>query len=260
MIDINRLRFWCDSSKTTIFTHLAKIGFIITDTPAGLLAYKNNNSQILAVGHADIVPGLESYKSQKYDDLFVSPALDDRLGLYIIVELLSNVDILITDNEEIGQSTAQFFETEKNYNWMFQLDRHGYDVVLYQYDSSDSRQYLKDFNVGKGTFSDICYLDHLECIGFNFGIGYYFEHTEYCNCDIQKVNQRIAKIENFLVNNSNISMPYICDDSLYNDLDILCEYCIHEIAEYYDSLQDVMVCDNCRQFLGIPKMGVDRLQ
>ncbi len=45
-----------------------------------------------------------------------------------------NVDVLLTTGEEMGQSSAAYFDPgEKKYNWMFQFDRGGTDVVTYDY-------------------------------------------------------------------------------------------------------------------------------
>ncbi|MCP6726064.1 hypothetical protein NL526_28810, partial [Klebsiella pneumoniae] len=72
----------------------------------------------------------------------MSIAHDDRLGLYYIMEILPslgiNVDVLLTTDEEIGQSSASEFKKAegKQYNWMFMFDRHGYgNVVMYQYET-----------------------------------------------------------------------------------------------------------------------------
>ena len=61
---------------------------------------------------------------------------------------------------------------------MFSFDRGGIDVVMYQYEDESMRQLLQNagFTVGKGTGSDIKYLEHFRCKGFNFGCAYYDRH------------------------------------------------------------------------------------
>jgi hypothetical protein len=64
--------------------------------------------------------------------------LDDRLGVYTCLIICGRglkFDVLLTEDEEIGQSTASFSETNKDYNWMFQFDRQGVQTVMYQYET-----------------------------------------------------------------------------------------------------------------------------
>ena len=162
----------------------------------------DNGAPVLAVDHLDTVKDMgqvgnwkmmgkkylpPSYRELKFATEIKSVGLDDRLGLYYILYVLPqlgiNVDILMTTDEEIGQSSAQYFETEKKYNWMFQFDRHGYgNAVMYQYFTKKLDYILCDmgYDVQHGTFSDISMLEHLGCSGINFGCGYVNEHTNDC--------------------------------------------------------------------------------
>lgn len=153
----------------------------------GRFKFTNNGSNVLAVAHVDSVTcGLKRFK--KRGRKVYSTSLDDRLGVHVILDILPtmgiNVDVLLTDDEEIGQSTAQEFMPDKQYNWMFQFDRRGTDCVHYEYDvmAPHIRNY---FTLGRGSFSDICWLDHLGCGGMNVGTGYYNEHSRasYANLD-----------------------------------------------------------------------------
>jgi hypothetical protein len=118
-------------------------------------------------------------------NLIHSPTLDDRLGVYTLCVLsqYAKFDLLLTENEESMYSSAQFFTPPRQYNWIFEPDRAGRDVVMYQYDSKAMRKRLKrvGFDVGSGTYSDICELEHLHCKAFNFGIGYRAQHTYKCH-------------------------------------------------------------------------------
>src|SRR4051794_30743638 len=76
--------------------------------------YRDNGSDILAVAHLDTV-GLAHQRACHFVDteggpVVYSRALDDRLGAYIILDLLPALgithDILLTVGEESGQSTA----------------------------------------------------------------------------------------------------------------------------------------------------------
>lgn len=148
--------------------------------------FKDNGSNILAVAHLDTVA-----KASKRTARFVeteggpvvfSRALDDRLGAYIILDMLPKLglkfDVLLTTGEEVGQSTAAFFDSKKKYNWIIEFDRGGTDVVMYQFEDDDSRAAVESTGavVGDGIFTDICLLEHLGVKAFNWGTGYMEYH------------------------------------------------------------------------------------
>lgn len=146
--------------------------------------YKDNGSNILAVAHLDTVVRSWERRTEFCETadgpICHSGALDDRLGAYIILCLLPllgiNVDVLLTVGEEQGESTAELFDPPegKQYNWMIEFDRKKNDVVMYEYDSPSTKDLVRacGATVGHGSFSDICYLNHLGIKGFNWGTGY----------------------------------------------------------------------------------------
>lgn len=155
-----------------------------------LHAFKDNGASILAVAHTDYVSKTKHFQHLQLDDryLIYNGQLDDRLGIYTILDVLPALglkfDILLTDHEEIGQSTAEEFQAHKQYNWMFMFDRRGTDAVTYQYtDKKWLSSLAKHLRIGQGSFSDISMLGHLGCAGVNVGAGYYDEHssTHYMN-------------------------------------------------------------------------------
>lgn len=158
----------------------------------------DNGGDVLAVAHCDSVRcGSRHY--QRRGNLVYSTALDDRIGVHIILDILPamgvNVDVLLTDDEEIGQSTAQLFKANKQYNWMFQFDRRGTDAVVYHY--AEMEPFVsKHFDLGQGTFSDICWLD-LDCGGVNIGTGYYNEHTLDSFADLAETKRQICAFQRF---------------------------------------------------------------
>ena len=155
------------------------------------LFYKNNNSNVLAIVHLDTVRqepwAVRCALPPPAETMIYCPKADDRAGLYVVNHLLPKFgivpDILLTTGEEIGRSTAQFFKPPegKVYNWMFQFDRRGTDVVMYQYDNHEMRKLLKEngFDPQNGAMSDIGKLEKLGCKGFNFGVGYSNNHDLY---------------------------------------------------------------------------------
>ena len=142
--------------------------------------HRDNGSDILGVAHLDSVQGQRwcHLHNTVAGPVVASPTLDDRLGAYVICSLLPacglKADWLLTVGEESCDSTAQEFETDKEYNWIFSFDRRGTDVVMYHYETSENRQRIASVGatVSDGSYSDICELEHLGVAGFNFGVGY----------------------------------------------------------------------------------------
>lgn len=159
-----------------------------TVNPSGLKHFfLDRGSKILAVAHLDTVMENKKFHHRIMDNGYErieSPSLDDRLGLWVLLFHLYDLgyDILLTEGEETGDSTAQFFNEKggRNYNWMFSFDRKGMDVVCYQYDSPELTKKLEDsgFKVAIGSFSDITYLERLGIKGMNFGVGYHNNHSD----------------------------------------------------------------------------------
>lgn len=152
-----------------------------------------------------------------------SIALDDRLGLYVIMELLPKYgimpDVLLTIDEEIGQSTARDFFPTKQYNWIFSFDRRGLYPVLYEYDTPELRQVLSAFGYKctQGSFSDISDLTHLGCSGINFGVGYDYEHTHHCIASLETVNALVEKFARFYDAMKDVPMPFVYQPRRYAD-------------------------------------------
>jgi hypothetical protein len=184
-----------------------------TYTPDGPLTYIDNGSDILAVAHLDYVDWTIPRWSRRRRTIYC-PQLDDRLGVHMILDRLPefgvNVDILLTDSEEIGRSTAQYFKPPKDYNWMFQFDRAGLDCVLYEYDNRETRAQLAQhgWSTSYGAFSDICYLNDLECIGINFGCGYHDQHSRYCYAQLIDIETSLERAASFYHRFRDTPMPW----------------------------------------------------
>ena len=107
-----------------------------TKTKDGTNVFIDNGSNVLAIAHRDVVLSQRHFYVLPFDDktTIVCPQLDDRLGIYVIMDILPRFgikpDILLTEGEESGKSTADHFITTKKYNWAFSFDRMGTDVVL----------------------------------------------------------------------------------------------------------------------------------
>lgn len=181
-------------------------------TRDGPYTHIDRGSSVLAVAHLDWV----MYREPTYtkEGIFNCPQLDDRLGAWVILDLLPALgvvpDILLTDSEEVGRSTANYFSTEKQYNWMFEVDRRGEDAVTYQYANPllEERLELCGWEIGNGSFSDISCLDHLGIQGINFGAGYDLEHSEECHAHWKTIRKNVTKIVRFFKEHENTKMPH----------------------------------------------------
>ena len=191
--------------------------------------YVDRGAEILAVAHLDTVADGRSYgkKAEKFSQPYVtkagyndieicSIALDDRLGVFMLMDVLPYLglryDILLTTDEEIGLSTAMYFNTRKEYNWIFEIDRRDYGtVVLYDFETKEARTALQslDYKIEIGSFSDICHLEQLGCVGFNFGAGYKYEHTNSCYTRTSWMNVVVQMFVDFYKYYSDTYFPYV---------------------------------------------------
>lgn len=184
----------------------------------GLLIHQDNGAKVLGVAHLDYVgerrPMFTYHVDKQHNRHVVCDRLDDRLGAYMLLDLLPRLgvkcDVLLTDNEEMCQSTARDFTTSKQYNWIFSFDRRGTDVVMYQYDTQERANLLEEhgFTVGTGSYSDIACLDGLGVTGFNFGCGYYEQHTSRCNANLFEVQTQAEAFAKFWAAMKDTLLPH----------------------------------------------------
>lgn len=177
-----------------------------------------NATMPMVVCHMDTVQngGNGHHKFSIEGTLANSIALDDRLGIASMVHaihcdsIIAQFAMLVCDDEEIGKSTAQIFEPHGiEPNWLVELDRRGTDVVCYDYETPMLTGFLKSvgFQVGQGSFSDICYLN-LGVVGFNMGVGYHDEHSNRCYANLTDTLRQLAKLEKFANKFQEIRMEH----------------------------------------------------
>jgi hypothetical protein len=189
----------------------------VHETPDGCYVYRDNGASILAVAHLDVVQsGPRHFGHPKGNsNLIYNAQLDDRLGAWIILDVLPsigiNVDVLLTEGEESCRSTAAHFQTEKKYNWLIEFDRAGSDVVLYDYwtEELDTLLESKGNKVGVGTYSDISVLDHLGVAGLNWGIGYHNHHFRNAYFKVSECKEAIRRFVEFYSAHKNTRFPYV---------------------------------------------------
>lgn len=173
------------------FEWFSQFGPIIESDNGQRHIFVDNGADILAVAHLDTVNDSKHFIRVEglgeHQWTVFSTRCDDRLGAYLLIDVLPqfglHYDILFCDDEEKGKSSARNFVTEKQYKWVFEIDRRMDDVVTYGYSSTDWDNHLKKyFDVGRGSVSDISYLEHLGCKAFNVGAGYENEHDGTFAC------------------------------------------------------------------------------
>jgi hypothetical protein len=231
--------------------------------------YQDNGSPILAVAHLDTVQdnGACTVTQTAAGLLACSGALDDRLGAYVILELLPRLGIvcdwLLTTDEEIGRSTAADFaglDDDKEYNWMIQFDRGGTDVVAYQYDSPELVELVEESGarVDIGSYSDICELDDLGCVGLNWGVGYQDYHSARSHAWLDDTFRMVARFEKFHRANADKHLAYdpfhaydpFDWDKVDDEAQWVVAECGHEVnvnndATYVLQHGVYVVCHNC---------------
>lgn len=186
----------------------------MTETKHGISIFQDNGAKILGVAHLDAVGKTTPEIS---GNIIKCMQLDDRLGAWVLLELLPQLgcpafDVLLTDNEERGDSTAQHFTppSGRSYNWIFEFDRMGTDVVMYDYEDDESEKLLQEygFQLGFGSFTDICHLDHLGCKAFNFGTGYHNQHRKECYADLNDTSEMAQRFVAFAQEQHDVLMPH----------------------------------------------------
>lgn len=205
----------------------------VTNTKDGIYIFKPDfnssakqqplNSRVLAVAHLDSVLDLKHFYKLSIDGntCIINVNLDDRLGAYVLIDLLPKLglqyDLLLTEGEESGRSTAAWFDppVDYKYNWMFSFDRHGVDVVSYQYDNANLRKRVAecDLKMAVGSFSDISSLDFLGCRGINVGTGYWEEHTDMCHAFMWQTRMNVHKFCKFYSLNRNTHLPFLVTEA-----------------------------------------------
>jgi len=187
--------------------------------------YINNNANILGVAHCDTVFDSDINKNiyAESQDYIISPVLDDRAGVFTLLNFLPQYypnikyDILLTRDEEIGNSTANLFETSKQYHWIFEFDRRGTGAVLYDYEFSNQwvSAVSKNFKIDMGSYSDISSLMHLNCCGLNIGTAYYNNHSINSYLNKKEYLKQAKRFADFYHKNKNRYFEY--ENEFYYD-------------------------------------------
>ena len=159
-------------------------------------------SKILLVAHIDTVlpPTTPVFNQGR----ILAQGLDDRLGVYLAFALFgqrNDVDVLITDEEEKGSSTAELvpsFATQQ-YNMIVGLDRKDLDFVDYGRADDALIDAASEFREwGWGSFSDIDFFKAYHCGCINWGIGYHDAHGKGSYVKVDDLVKCIKELTGFL--------------------------------------------------------------
>lgn len=187
-----------------------QLGTYVATSKTSGYTFIDRGGSVLGVAHLDTVQQgtfFEVYFFQEEGDIVFSPRLDDRLGVYLLLDYIPEkyglvYDILLCEDEEYGMSTAAAFEPSaygKEYNWMFEFDRGGQDTVMYRYQTSELSEWLRQAGckIGHGTYTDIVDLEHLEVVGINFSTGYYNYHQINAYAVLEETRKSVADFVRF---------------------------------------------------------------
>lgn len=227
--DFARLKEMCEMHETEVGDHLSMERIEVKQpAPDNYYYFKDNGSKILAVAHLDTVVDHAQRTTVLAEtaggDVVYSGALDDRLGAYVLADLLPTIgaatgadltfDLLLTVGEEQGASTAAFFEPtrhhEREYNWIIEFDRGGTDVVLYQYEDDDLIERVEGSgaDVESGAFSDISFLEHLGVKALNWGVGYRDYHGPRGHVWLDDLFEMVEYFLSFHEANKDVPLPH----------------------------------------------------
>jgi len=258
LLELNSIpKLWFQATNT-MFNYF-KHNTLDWDNPEKRRVFIDNGGSILLVAHLDTVqkPKIVRYKK----DRIYAQGLDDRLGAYIAYKLATMLgcDLLLTDNEESGASTAQFHKMKNKYNWVCELDRAGDDVVTYDLDNEEFFDALAEqWHIGFGSFSDICFLDTDVCC-FNLGIGYEKAHAKDSYAVLSIMNEQIKTFIKFYEEHKDTKFIYDGNDlkqrqsdygfgDYYNykynndEEEDLCEICY---LDYGEDVYGHSICERC---------------
>jgi hypothetical protein len=249
--------------------------------------YSSGLHPVLLIAHMDtvhITQPTQFYIDKSKDPegyLFASEGIggDDRCGVYIIMEILKEIDchVLFTEDEELGGLGAQKFTQSKiipDVQFIVEFDRRGKDdAVFYECAGQDFKEFVEQYGFcyNFGSFSDISWVSpYMEIAAVNLSSGYYNAHTknEYiCISDVDSIIERALPLirnveQKFIHDRVDIFYCRWCGKKLdtQDDLDYeqqLCNKCYFDYIqefplayeEYEKNEHDLFICSQCGDYL-----------
>jgi hypothetical protein len=214
-IDIPQLASRC-ADASAAFHEEGDVVFTDDDGLAGFYVFQDNGCRVLAVCHLDTVHPYRGYQYERQHDRLWCSTLDNRLGAYLMLDFLPDLglsfDVLLTDHEETGRSTARFFAPPREYNWIFSFDAPRNHVKMYDYASRDSLTLLHSYGfvpVHHLIASDICSLPQQSCKAFNIGCGVSKMHSKkYAHANLAVARKSMGQFVDFFQHYENRMLPH----------------------------------------------------
>lgn len=221
LLDFKRLGNRCTASVAGLLKMVEKsANGTVVQTPLGPYGFLDRGSDVLSVAHLDAVgekPHFFGGYVEGTDPWVFSPWLDDRLGVFVVLDVLPQLgfkhDVLLCTGEEQGRSTARNFTLPigKKYRYIVEFDRMGEDVVNYQYKQPDMEKAIKEAgfkDLGRGSYTDIVNLDHLGVAAMNIAVGYMQPHTKWCQADLRILFRQLVRYGRFVEETEGITFPF----------------------------------------------------
>ena len=251
--------------------------------------YVDNGAPFLLVAHIDTV------QTPRLDRVNRGAGFDDRLGVYLGHKLVRErshlFDLLLTDYEEKASSTALYFTPSHDYKLVIELDREGEDYVDYGLASDKLHAALKEcgFTFGEGSFSDICFMDHVKCNKINIGLGTKHGHSKHSRFDMGVFYRQVKRLLDFTTLHTDSTWPkaeddawkffhygwkHTCDDCCdccleptpFKDLThdtqngrFLCPDCVQHMRECLNECVQWFECESCGDPCNIDELAYDHL-
>lgn len=161
-------------------------------------AYVDNGAGVLLVAHIDTV------QPPRLDDETTGAGFDDRVGValghYLVREYPDSFDLLLTDYEESGGSTARYFKPSHEYRIVVELDREGEDFVDYGLASEETIAEMEEwgFRWNWGSYTDICSMPQVKCDKVNIGVGVYHSHSPQSGYRPTEMWRQVARLLGWL--------------------------------------------------------------
>lgn len=219
--------------------------------------YVDNDAPFLLVAHIDTV------HSPRLDQVDRGTGFDDRLGVYLGHKLVRErsdlFDLLLTDYEEWCASTALYFMPSHDYKLVIELDREGEDYVDYGLASDELHSVLKanGFTLGQGSFSDICFMDQVECNKINLGLGTKCGHSTHSRFDMEVFERQTKRLTDFAELYRDATWPKVVEKGWrgigYEGTDC-CDLCLktmHFQDLIHNQQQDCWTCPDCARAPGV---------
>lgn len=194
------------------------------EIPVTLIAHLDTVSE----DFYNTVPDMCLYdKDQDILHVVTGGTLDDRLGVYSIIEIISagyRPNIIFTLGEELGgigaEELVQRFKKSPFSNYfMIELDRRGQkDSVYYTCGNKKFEEYINSFGfeTAKGSFSDCLIIGETwDIAAVNLSCGYMLEHTALEYAYLEWTHETIEKVKNILEDWVDADY-YPCEPFKYN--------------------------------------------